>query len=365
MEQTKTAKPEERRDFFKKTAALIIGGITGLFPALAGLAVFFDPLRRKAQAGGFIRVTSLVALPKDGVPKKFSIIADSSDAWNKFPQVPVGAVYLRRTGESAVQAFNVVCPHAGCFVDSCRSRLLPCPAITAVSRWTDHQRQRVEPWGSIIEVEIRMARSMGQISELSRGHKENFPSHEKHSDWLDERTGLSAGFQSSAYENIPGRFALALRWGSTLVFTLTVQFITGVFLWMAYSPSSHTAWESVYYIQNEMLGGWLLRGLHHYTAQAMNVLLVLHLLQVVIDGAYKAPREINFWFGFLLLQLVLALSLTGYLLPWDQKGFWATKVTTNIMGIVPVVGPWLQKLIIGGSEYGHQPTRRRSACCPP
>jgi ubiquinol-cytochrome c reductase cytochrome b subunit len=90
----------------------------------------------------------------------------------------------------------------------------------------------------------------------------------------------------------------------------------------------------------------------------MNVLLVLHLLQVVIDGAYRAPREINFWFGFFLLQIVLALSLTGYLLPWDQKGFWATKVTTNIMGIVPFAGPILQRLIIGGAEYGHHTLTR-------
>src|SRR5207244_2643569 len=84
-----------------------------------------------------------------------------------------------------------------------------------------------------------------------------------------------------------------------------------VFLWMAYSPSSQTAWESVFYIQNQMWGGWLLRGIHHFTAQAMTVLLVLHLMQVVIDGAYKAPREINFWFGMVLLLLVLGLSLTG------------------------------------------------------
>jgi ubiquinol-cytochrome c reductase cytochrome b subunit len=107
--------------------------------------------------------------------------------------------------------------------------------------------------------------------------------------------------------------------GSTLTFALTVQFITGIFLWLAYSPSSQTAWESVHYIQNEMWGGWVLRGIHHYMAQAMIVLLVLHFMQVVIDGAYKAPREINFWFGLGLLVLTLGLGLTGYLLPWDQR----------------------------------------------
>ncbi len=176
--------------------------------------------------------------------------------------------------------------------------------------------------------------------------------------WLDRRTGYRRIIEYSLYENIPGGARWRYVWGSTLVFCLTVQLITGLVLWMSYNPSSQTAWESVYYIQNEMTGGWLLRGIHHFTASVMNVLLVLHLMQVVIDGAYRAPREINFWFGLGLLQLVLALSLTGYLLPWDQKGYWATKVATNIMGIVPVIGPALQRLVIGGPDYGHHTLSR-------
>jgi ubiquinol-cytochrome c reductase cytochrome b subunit len=176
--------------------------------------------------------------------------------------------------------------------------------------------------------------------------------------WLDQRTGYKQLLHHALYENVPGGARWRYVWGSTLSFCLVVQFITGIFLWMAYNPSSQTAWESVYYIQYEMWGGWFLRGLHHYTAQAMNVLLVLHLMQVVIDGAYKAPREINFWFGLVLLLLVLGLSLTGYLLPWDQKGYWATKVATNIAAITPLIGPELQKLIIGGADYGHHTLSR-------
>src|SRR6059058_1789701 len=176
--------------------------------------------------------------------------------------------------------------------------------------------------------------------------------------WVDRRTGYRRIIEYALYENIPGGARWRYIWGSTLVFCLSVQFITGLFLWMSYSPSSQTAWESVYYIQNEMTCGWLLRCIHHFTASVMTVLLVLHLMQVVIDGAYKAPREVNFWFGMLLLQLVLALSLTGYLLPWDQKGFWATKVATNLVAIVPLVGPGLQKVIIGGPEYGHHTLTR-------
>ncbi|HVY70045.1 MAG TPA: cytochrome b N-terminal domain-containing protein [Verrucomicrobiae bacterium] len=177
-------------------------------------------------------------------------------------------------------------------------------------------------------------------------------------DWLDHRTGARKLAHEALYENVPGGARWRYVWGSALTFALTVQFLTGIVLWMAYSPSAQTAWESVFYIQNEMWGGWFLRGLHHYTAQAMNVLLVLHLMQVVIDGAYKAPREVNFWFGVGLLMLTMGLSLTGYLLPWDQKGYWATNVATKIAGITPVIGPALQKLIVGGSEYGHHTLTR-------
>ena len=177
-------------------------------------------------------------------------------------------------------------------------------------------------------------------------------------DWFDNRTGYRALAKEALYENVPGGSRWRYVWGSTLSFALAIQFITGIFLWMAYSPSSQTAWESVYYIQYEMAGGWLLRGLHHFTAQLMTVLLVLHLMQVVIDGAYKAPRELNFIFGVLLLLLTLGLSLTGYLLPWDQKGYWATKVSTNLAAITPVIGPWLQKVIIGGTDYGHHTLTR-------
>ena len=171
--------------------------------------------------------------------------------------------------------------------------------------------------------------------------------------WLDHRTGYRDFVKEALFESVPGGARWRYVWGSTLTFAIAIQFITGIILWMFYSPSSQTAWESVYYIQEEVTGGWLLRGIHHYTAQVMTVLLLLHLMQVVIDGAYRAPRELNFWFGMLLLAITLGMSLTGYLLPWDQKGFWATKVATNLMGGVPLIGDQLQRLVVGGSDYGH------------
>jgi ubiquinol-cytochrome c reductase cytochrome b subunit len=176
--------------------------------------------------------------------------------------------------------------------------------------------------------------------------------------WLDHRTGLKKLLHEALYEHIPGGARWRYVWGSTLIYTFTIQVITGVFLATAYSPSTMTAWESVYHIQNHMQFGWLVRGLHHFTAQAMVVLLALHLMQVVIDGAYRAPREINFWIGLVLMQIVLGLGLTGYLLPWDQKGLYATKVSTEIMGATPLVGLQQQQLAQGGPQYGHHTLTR-------
>jgi len=177
-------------------------------------------------------------------------------------------------------------------------------------------------------------------------------------DWLDSRTGIRDLMHEALYERIPGGARWRYVWGSTLVFAFFVQVITGFALWMYYSPSAQTAWESVYYLQYETQGGWLLRGMHHFMAQAMIVLLALHLMQVVIDGAYRAPREVNFWLGLVLMQIVLGLSLTGYLLPWDQKGYWATRVATNLLGVVPLVGPQMQQIVVGGADYGHHTLTR-------
>ena len=177
-------------------------------------------------------------------------------------------------------------------------------------------------------------------------------------DWLDDRTGYRRLLKEVLYENVPGGARWRYVWGSCLTFAFFTQIITGVLLWTAYSPSVQTAWESVYFIQEEMTAGWFLRGVHHFMAQAMIILLALHLMQVVIDGAYRAPREVNFWFGVILLLLTLALSLTGYLLPWDQKGYWATKVATNLVALTPLIGSDLQTLLVGGSEYGHHTLTR-------
>jgi ubiquinol-cytochrome c reductase cytochrome b subunit len=176
-------------------------------------------------------------------------------------------------------------------------------------------------------------------------------------DWLDHRTGYRLSIHKALYEHIPGGSRWIYVSGSMLVCAFMTQVVTGLFLWMYYSPGSQNAWESVYFLQNEVQGGWLLRGVHHFMAQAMVVLLPCHLAQVVLCRAYVAPREINYWLGLVLMLLVMGLGLTGYLLPWDQKGYWATKVATELMSLPPG-GAYMQKLVVGGQDYGHMTLTR-------
>jgi ubiquinol-cytochrome c reductase cytochrome b subunit len=177
-------------------------------------------------------------------------------------------------------------------------------------------------------------------------------------DWLDDRSGFRHLMKEALDEPIPGGARWRYVFGSALSVVFLVQVFTGLLLMTSYSPSSSTAWGSVFYISHEMWAGWFIRGVHHFAAQAMVALLVLHLLQVLLAGAYRRPRELNWWFGMALLFLTLGFSLTGYLLPWDQKGYWATKVATNIMGGAPGIGPYIQKVIVGGPDYGNQTVTR-------
>ncbi len=172
-------------------------------------------------------------------------------------------------------------------------------------------------------------------------------------DWLDERTGHRALLGRLLDEHVPGGARWAYVWGSALTLSLAAQAITGFLLMTAYAPSASTAWASVAHVQITMRAGWLVRGIHHFGAQAMVVLLAAHLVQTAIYGAYRRPREVNWYLGLGLFAVTLAFALTGYLLPWDQKGYWATRVATGILGSVPVVGRPFEELVVGGPAYGH------------
>ena len=149
----------ERREFMTKAAAVAIGGVCTLVPAVAGIVTVLDPLRRKSALGGPLMVTTLEALPNDGKPRRFQIIADREDAWNKFPKVPIGAVYLRRVDETKVEALNVTCPHAGCpveFKEASGSFLCPCHDSTFKVDGSLADAKSPSPRGlDTLDVEIR------------------------------------------------------------------------------------------------------------------------------------------------------------------------------------------------------------------
>jgi quinol-cytochrome oxidoreductase complex cytochrome b subunit/mono/diheme cytochrome c family protein len=175
---------------------------------------------------------------------------------------------------------------------------------------------------------------------------------------LEDRTGLPSWLDGLRRDAVPGGARWRYVFGFALGAAFLLQLVTGVLLMTAYVPSASQAWGSVWYIQNRMTLGWFLRGMHHFGSSAVVILLLLHLLQVVFTRAYRAPREVNWWLGLGAASCILGLALTGYLLPWDMKGYWATKVATNIAGSTPVVGPAVLSVLLGGSDYGN-PTLTR------
>ncbi len=169
----------------------------------------------------------------------------------------------------------------------------------------------------------------------------------------EERTGWSRLKAQLLLEPLPGGARWAAAFGSLLLFAFLVQVITGILLAMNYAPSENSAWASVKFIQDEVPLGAFVRALHHWGSSAMVVLLLVHLVQVFVWGAYKRPRELTWMVGVLLLFCTLGLAFTGYLLPWDQKAYWATKVGLGIASTVPGIGDGLRTLLQGGPQMGN------------
>lgn len=170
--------------------------------------------------------------------------------------------------------------------------------------------------------------------------------------WLDRRTGLDSLLRAALDEPIPGGARFAYIFGSGLLFIFLSQIITGVFLTLYYVPSADHAHTTVAYITKSVTAGAFLRSLHAYGASAMVIVLLLHLSQTYIYGAYKGRRELLWVSGCVLFGLVLAMAFTGYLLPWDQRAYFATAVGTNAVSEVPLVGEGLKRLIRGGTDMG-------------
>ena len=171
-------------------------------------------------------------------------------------------------------------------------------------------------------------------------------------DWMEHRTGIVTMTEHFLYEPVPKRGAWLYTLGSATLFCISLQFLTGILLLFYYVPTTDHAWDSIYYIMEEAYFGTLIRGIHYWSANFLLVFIGLHMAQVFFSGGYKAPRELNWVVGVVLLLLVIILAFTGYLLRWDQDGFWASVVGMKIGSYSPFVGGPTIHFLLGGDVTG-------------
>ena len=172
-------------------------------------------------------------------------------------------------------------------------------------------------------------------------------------DWLEHRTGIESAVKSFLYEDIPASAGWHQIIGSLALFFFVIQVFTGAMLAFNYAPTPGEAYNSVKYIMTDLTAGPLIRGLHHWGASMMLIIVVLHMIQVFIYGAYKKPREATWMVGVTLLLITLGFGLTGYLLPWDNRAYWGTVVTTQIASQAPLAGPYLLRLLGSQGAVGN------------
>src|SRR6266545_5118601 len=170
--------------------------------------------------------------------------------------------------------------------------------------------------------------------------------------WLDERTGGATFLTGMLYRKVPKGTNWFYTLGSATLFAFIVQALTGVFLAMYYTPSPTEAYSSISHVTNDVFLGEFVRGMHKWGASLMIILIFLHMGRTFFFGAYKYPRELNWVIGVVLLILTMVMGLTGYLLPFDNRSFWATVVASNITGTGPFLGPYLADFLRAGPEFG-------------
>jgi quinol-cytochrome oxidoreductase complex cytochrome b subunit len=167
--------------------------------------------------------------------------------------------------------------------------------------------------------------------------------------WLDERLGLTGMYRAILDRKIP-KVNWLFTLGSATLFLGVVQGVTGILLTAYYVPHPDQAYDSINYIMTGVSFGWLIRGIHHWGATLLVITVFLHMLRTFFYGAYKYPREITWVTGVGLLLLTLGMGFTGYLLPWNQRAFWATTVGTSITETIPFIGPLINSALRGGTE---------------
>jgi menaquinol-cytochrome c reductase cytochrome b subunit len=170
--------------------------------------------------------------------------------------------------------------------------------------------------------------------------------------WVDQRLAATGFLTGMLYRKVPKGTNWFYTLGSATLFAFIVQAVTGVFLAMFYVPSATQAYDSIARINNEIPLGQLVHGMHKWGASVMVILIFLHMGRTFFFGAYKYPRELNWVIGVVLLILTMTMAFTGYLLPFDQRSFWASIVGININGTGPVVGPYLSDFLRAGPELG-------------
>jgi menaquinol-cytochrome c reductase cytochrome b subunit len=171
-------------------------------------------------------------------------------------------------------------------------------------------------------------------------------------DWTEDRTGAVTMIEHFLYEPVPKRGKWLYTLGSATLFLINLQFLTGILLLFYYVPTTDHAWNSIYYMMNDVYMGWLVRGIHFWSANILVVVIGLHMLRTFFSGAYKAPREINWVIGVVLILLVTVLAFTGYALRWDAEGFWAWEVGVKIGSYSPFVGDYMATFLLGGDTAG-------------
>ncbi|RIO20501.1 cytochrome b6 [Mammaliicoccus sciuri] len=176
-------------------------------------------------------------------------------------------------------------------------------------------------------------------------------------DWVDDRLDITPIWRDIADHEVPEHVnpayhfsAFVYCFGGLTFFITVIQVLSGMFLTMYYVPDIVNAWKSVYYLQHDVAAVVIVRGMHHWGASLVVVMMFLHTLRVFFTGSYKQPRELNWVVGVLIFFVMLGLSFTGYLLPWDMKALFATKVGLQIAESVPIIGPWVKTLLAGDAE---------------
>jgi len=167
--------------------------------------------------------------------------------------------------------------------------------------------------------------------------------------WLDERLDLNG-----LYKGLLDRPEPEGNWWNTLgsasLFLFVMQGLTGIFLTVYYTPSPDHAYDSIRYIMNDIAFGWMIRGIHHWGASLMVLVVFIHMVRVFVTASFKYPRELTWLIGVGLLLLTVGMGFTGYLLPWHQQAYWATTVGTRIAGSVPFIGDFILKVLRGGPD---------------